>query len=195
MIGTDRGDGERDPLLEVLGEPVSLYMSIVDLRVKVDKREKESPGFKYNDWELKGACVRVEVGPRDLENNSAVLARRDTGEKSTAGLDEAPAAIRATLNAMQVSLYEKALAFRESQTQRVDDWATFEKVFEGEGGAGFVLAHWDGTTETENTISDRTKATIRCIPLVPLDADDAKPGKCVFSGKESKQRVVFAKAY
>jgi prolyl-tRNA synthetase len=164
-------------------------------RVKVDKREKESPGFKYNDWELKGACVRVEVGPRDLENNSVVIARRDSGEKATVGLDQANEAIRSSLDSMQKAMYEKALAFRESQTQRVDDWASFEKVFEGEGGAGFVLAHWDGSGETEKAIAEKTKATIRNIPLIPLDSEDAKPGKCVLTGKESRQRVLFAKAY
>ena len=175
----------------------TMAQSLIDdgLRVWVDKREKESPGFKFNDWELKGACVRVELGPRDLENQSVVIARRDTGEKSTVGFDMAADAIRAALDGMQKGLYEKAVAFREASTQRVDDWATFEKVFAGEGGAGFVLAHWDGTAETEKAIAERTKATIRCIPIKPLDPEDAKPGKCVLTGKESPHRVVFAKAY
>lgn len=165
------------------------------IRTKIDDREKESPGFKFNDWELKGACVRVEVGPKDLEAGTCVLARRDTGEKSTVSLAEAAGSVLESLSAMQTGLYERALAFREANTHRVDTWEEFERLFEGEGGPGFVLAHWDGTSETENLISEKTKATIRCILLEPLHPDDAKPGKCILTGKPSKQRVVFAKAY
>jgi prolyl-tRNA synthetase len=165
------------------------------IRVKVDKRERESPGFKYNYWEMKGACLRVEVGPRDLDSQSVVVARRDTGEKTTVPLDDAEMFIKAQLEQMQKDLYAKALAFREANTHRVDTWTEFEKAFDGEGGGGFVLAHWDGTGETEEEISNRTKATIRCIPSTPLDPEDAKPGQCVLTGKSSAQRVVFAKAY
>ena len=99
------------------------------------------------------------------------------------------------MDSIQSGMLAKARAFREENTIRVDDWDTFEKKFSGEGGAGFVLAHWDGTTETEKAISDRTKATIRCIPIPPLDPTDAEPGVCVMTGKPSKGRVVFAKAY
>ncbi len=165
------------------------------LRVKVDKREKESPGFKFNDWELKGACLRVEIGPRDLESNSCVLARRNTGEKSTVALADLAQAVTAALDDMQVNMYNRAKAFREANTQRVDTWEEFQKVFEGEGGAGFVLAHWDGTAETEEAISQATKATIRCILREPLDPKDDEPGQCVMTGKPSARRVVFAKAY
>ncbi|MBI5708662.1 MAG: proline--tRNA ligase [Armatimonadetes bacterium] len=165
------------------------------VRVKVDKRANESPGFKYNDWELKGACLRVEVGPRDLDSGTVVVARRDTGEKATVPSGELVQYVLSALSDIQSSLFRKALALREANTHRIDDWASFEKHFEGEGGSGFVLAHWDGTTETELAISEKTKATIRCIPFEPLHPDDAKPGKCILTGKESKQRVVFAKAY
>ena len=165
------------------------------IRVKVDKRDKESPGFKYNDWELKGACIRVELGPRDLESHSCIIARRDTGEKTTLKLQETPEQVPHLLGLMQENLYAKALELRNQNTFRVETWAEFEKIFGGEGGAGFVLAHWDGTTETELEISARTKATIRCIPLKPFHPSDAEPGKCVLTGKPSKQRVVFAKAY
>jgi prolyl-tRNA synthetase len=166
------------------------------IRVKVDKRDKESPGFKYNDWEMKGACVRVEIGPRDLENGQCVVCRRDTGEKVTIGLgDNTASEIIALLTLIQQSLFDRALAFRETHTHRVDTWEEFEKLFSGEGAPGFVLAHWDGTADTENKISEKTKATIRCIPLEPLHPDDNKPGVCVLTGKPSKQRVVFAKAY
>jgi prolyl-tRNA synthetase len=165
------------------------------IRVKVDNREKESPGFKYNDWELKGACLRVELGPRDLESNSCVIARRDTGDKATIALDQAAAFLVQGLGDMQSGMFAKALELRENNMFRADTWEEFEKIFAGEGGAGFVLAHWDGTTETELAIADKTKATIRCIPLKPFDPADNEPGKCVLTGKPSKQRVVFAKAY
>ncbi len=167
------------------------------VRVKVDKREKESPGFKYNDWEMHGACVRVEIGPRDLDGGTCVLAQRDTGEKFTVPFDEVSTTeeIHKLLTAMQAGLFEKALALRDANTHRVDTWDEFKAAFAGEGGGGFVVAHWDGTTETEDKIADETKATIRCIPLVPLLASDNEPGVCVFSGKPSAQRVIFAKAY
>jgi prolyl-tRNA synthetase len=169
------------------------------VRVKVDKREKESPGFKYNYWELRGACVRVEIGPRDLEANQCVIARRDTGEKLSAPLSSESGntalLIAGMLTDIQHDLFQKALAMREGNTNRVDTWEEFEGAFMGEGGAGFVVAHWDGTTETEKEIAERTKATIRCIPLSPLDPSDALPGTCVLTGKPSPRRVVFAKAY
>ncbi len=165
------------------------------LRVKVDKREKESPGFKFNDWELKGACVRVEIGPRDLEAGQCVVVRRDEGEKKTAPLEELTDVVHAELSAMQAALFDRALAMREANTHRVDTWDEFKAAFAGEGGGGFVLAHWDGTRETEQRINEETKATIRCIPRVPLAAGDVEPGACVLTGHPSERRVVFAKAY
>jgi prolyl-tRNA synthetase len=166
-----------------------------NMRVRVDKRAKESPGFKFNDWEMKGACLRVEIGPRDLDAQSVLVARRDTGAKQTVPLADFETTVASELEAMQDALYEKALAFREANTHRVDDWAAFERAFAGEGGGGFVLAHWDGTSETEHAIAEKTKATIRAIPLEPLQPEDGKPGKCVLTGKPSERRVVFAKAY
>lgn len=165
------------------------------VRVTVDKREKESPGFKFNDWELKGACVRVEIGPRDLESGSCVLVRRDEGEKATVALGDAANAIVSLLGLAQSELLAKALEFRNANTRRIDTWDAFEAAFAGEEAPGFVLAHWDGTKETEVQIAERTKATIRCIPIPPLDPEDVKPGACVLTGKPSEQRVVFAKAY
>ncbi|HVL38485.1 MAG TPA: proline--tRNA ligase [Fimbriimonadaceae bacterium] len=168
------------------GEPV---------RVVVDKREKESPGFKFNDWELKGACIRIEIGPRDLESGTCVVVPRDSGVKGTATLASAAPDVVAALGQMQKDLYQRALAFREANTARVDSWADFEAAFAGEGGGGFVLAHWDGTTETEQRISEQTKATIRVIPLRQLSPEDAEAGACVLTGRPSARRVVFAKAY
>jgi prolyl-tRNA synthetase len=165
------------------------------IRVKVDKREKESPGFKFNEWELKGACVRIELGPRDLDGGICVVSRRDVGEKVDVSLDNAVQYVQEQLSGMQKGLLETARVRREAATQRVDTWAEFLEVFKGEGGAGFVVAHWDGTQETEDAIAEATKATIRCIPIPPLDPADEEPGVCVYSGRPSERRVVFAKAY
>jgi len=164
------------------------------IRTKVDKREKESPGFKFNDWELKGACIRIEIGPKDLESESCMMAIRDTGEKVSVPLGEILERIPGELDAMQRRLYAKAQEFQKAQTRRVDSWEEFEKAFEGEGGAGLVLAHWDGTAETEAEIAELTKATIRCLTFEP-DPEDLQPGTCVRSGKPSARRVIFAKAY
>jgi prolyl-tRNA synthetase len=184
--------GAAKSLVDQLGE---LSYARQDLRVHMDDREKESPGFKFNHWEMRGVCVRIEIGPRDLETGSCVVARRDTGDKQTLSLDGLAPKLVDLLEEIQKDMYNRALAFREENTHRVDTWNEFEKIFEGEGGGGFVLAHWDGTTETEEAISDKTKATIRCIPLEPLHPDDDKPGTCILTGKPSARRVVFAKAY
>ncbi|MBI1755923.1 MAG: proline--tRNA ligase [Fimbriimonas ginsengisoli] len=166
------------------------------MRVHVDKRDKESPGFKFNDWELKGACLRVELGPRDLEAGTCVIARRDTGDKTTEPLAPGlPAKLASLLGEIQDGLLRRATEMRETNTRRVDTWAEFEELFSGEKAPGLVVAHWDGTSETENEIAERTRATIRCIPLKGLQPEDDQPGKCVLSGKPSQRRVVFAKAY
>lgn len=165
------------------------------VRVKVDERSKDGPGFKAKDWDMKGVCVRIDVGGRELEAGELGIARRDIEEKQTVALDKVVDTCIEFLDAMQKDLFEKALAFREANTFRVDTWDEFAKAFEGEGGGGFVLAHWDGTRETEDKISNLTKATIRCIPLTPLLPADGEPGKCVLTGAPSQQRVVFAKAY
>lgn len=166
------------------------------IRVEIDKREKESPGFKYNYWELRGACIRVEIGPRDLESSTCVVARRDNGEKATVPLGEnlAPT-IASMLIDIQQSLFSQALDRQRAATRRVDTWDEFLAAFDGDGAPGFVLAHWDGTSETEEKISEATKATLRCIPLTALDPSDELPGTCVMTGKPSHRRVLFAKAY
>jgi prolyl-tRNA synthetase len=176
-------------------EPLLRSLNAQGIRTKLDDAQHHSPGWKYNHWELRGVPVRIEVGPRDLDAGSVVLARRDTAEKATVLLDDVVSSVEAMLDAAQKDIYQKALAFREANTRRVDTWAEFQEIFAGEGGAGFVVAHWDGTQETEDAISDATKATIRCIPLVPLHPSDEEPGVCVFSGKPSARRVVFARAY
>lgn len=189
------GKPDQRPVVFEAADRLAGSLRDVGVRVHVDKREKESPGFKFNDWEMKGACLRIELGPRDLEAGTCLLVRRDQGEKMPCALGEAPARVNAELAAMQQALFDQALALRESNTHRVDTWAEFEERLSGERGAGLLLAHWDGTSETEERISDLTKATIRCIPLTPLAPGDDEPGRCVLTGEPSPRRVVFAKAY
>jgi prolyl-tRNA synthetase len=165
------------------------------LRVRVDTRDNLTPGFKFNDWELKGACLRIELGPRDLDAEQAVLARRDSGEKSSVGFSLLTDAVTAALTAMHADLFARAREFRTQNTRRVDSWEEFLEAFAGEGGGGFVLAHWDGSQEAEDKVKAETKATLRCVPLSPLDPEDESPGRCVATGRPSPRRVVFAKAY
>lgn len=192
-------DADRPRVMEeanrIAGELRGLRWKDEKVRVHVDTRENLSPGFKFNDWELKGACIRIELGPRDIDNQACPVSRRDAEGKEIVGFDQLGNKVLDYLESAQNNLLQIATERREKMTQRVDTWDEFAKVFEGEGGSGFVIAHWDGTQETEDKIAEITKATIRCIPLQPLHPDDAKPGTCVFSGKPSKQRVIFAKAY
>lgn len=158
------------------------------LRVKFDDRDTQKPGFKFAEWEMKGVPVRLAAGPRDVENKTVELARRDTMEKmeiSENGMEEK---ITALLEEIQENIYQKALKYRKDNTVRVDTWDDFKKNIEN---GKFVYAHWDGTTETELKIKEETKATLRCIPL----DDDMEDGIDVYSGKPSKRRVIFAKAY
>lgn len=194
IVPMGRDDATRERTVGA-SEILAADLKKLGLRVKIDLREKESPGFKYNYWEMRGVPIRVELGPRDLEAGTCVLARRDTGEKSTASLTEAAATCSAMLDEIQSALFTKALAMREANTHRPDKWAEFEALCEGEGGIGVVVAHWDGTQETEDLISQKTKATIRCIPLQPLAPSDAEPGACILTGKPSNQRVIFGRAY
>ena len=158
------------------------------ISVKYDGRDTQKPGWKFNEYEFKGVPVRIAIGPRDLENNTVEIARRDTLEKENLTADNLGIKIENLLEQIQKNLYQKALNFRENNTFKVDTWDEFlEKIEEG----GFLLAHWDGTSETEEKIKELTKATIRTIPLNAPHEE----GKCVYSGKPSHRRVVFARAY
>jgi len=159
------------------------------ISVKLDDRDTLRPGAKFAHYELQGVPIRIAIGPKDLENGTVELARRDNLEKKIINLDVLTPTVEETLNAIQTSLYKKALDFRTEHTTQVDDFETFKSVLEETGG--FISAHWDGTIETEAKIKELTKATIRCIPM-----DNKKEeGVCVYSGKPSKERVLFAKAY
>ncbi|MCZ8355977.1 MAG: proline--tRNA ligase [Cyclobacteriaceae bacterium] len=157
--------------------------------VKYDNRDTQKPGFKFAEWELKGVPVRIAIGPRDLENGTVEVARRDTKSKQVIALAELEQSIPALLDDIQQNIYNRALTFRTNNTTAVNTYEEFKKVLAEKGG--FVSAHWDGTPETEQKIKEETKATIRCIPL---DAKEEE-GKCIYSGQPSKRRVLFAQAY
>ncbi len=160
-----------------------------DISVKFDDRDTNSPGWKFAEYEMKGVPLRLAIGPRDLENGTVEVARRDTREKETKNLENIADHILTTLDNIQANIYQKALDFRTQNTSVADSYDDFKALLDDKGG--FVMAHWDGTAETEEKIKEETKATIRCIPL------DFQPGegKCIYSGKPSQGRVVFARAY
>ncbi len=158
------------------------------ISVKYDDRDSQKPGWKFTEYEFKGVPVRIAVGPRDLEEGTAEVCRRDTLEKSVHAMDDLAKFIPALLDKIQRNLFERALKHREDNTIKVDTWEEFkEKIEQGK----FILAHWDGTSETEQKIKDETKATIRALSL-DLPAEE---GKCIYSGQPSHRRVIFAKAY
>lgn len=159
------------------------------ITVKYDDRDTFKPGWKFNEYEFKGVPVRLAIGPRDLENGTVEVARRDTLEKSSYQLTDIGNKIDHLLLNIQENLFQKALTFRENNTYKADTWAEFNEILDSTGG--FVLAHWDGTSETEQKIKEETKATIR---LIPFDSQP-EPGKCIYSGNPSERRVVFARAY
>jgi prolyl-tRNA synthetase len=179
-------------VLEAINEKVKPLVDSLrakGISVKYDNRDTHKPGFKFNEYELKGVPVRLAVGPRDLENGTYELARRDTLEKEVVAADDVVDRISQLLEEMQQNLFDKAAAYRDSRITEVNDYEEFKKVLETKGG--FIAAHWDGTAETEDRIKEETKATIRCIPL---DADEEE-GSCVLTGNPSQRRVLFAKAY
>jgi prolyl-tRNA synthetase len=160
-----------------------------NISVKFDNRDTHKPGFKFAEHELKGVPVRIAVGPRDMENQTVEVARRDTKEKSIYQAADIDVKTEHLLSQIQDNIYKKALDFRENNTYKADTFEEFKEIIENKGG--FVYAHWDGTHETEKKIKELTKATIRCIPL------NAQPesGKCILTGKPSSRRVLFAQAY
>jgi prolyl-tRNA synthetase len=159
------------------------------ISVKYDDRDNNKPGWKFADYELKGVPVRIAIGPRDIENSTVEVARRDTLEKKTIPIDGLEAYITGLLNDIQKNIYFKASEFRKANTFSVDKWDDFVNILDNQGG--FIMAHWDGTAETEEKIKEETKATIRCIPF---DSPEDE-GKCIYSGKPSKRRVLFARSY
>jgi prolyl-tRNA synthetase len=182
-----------DEQLEAISEKVNGIQKALKAQgvsVKFDNRDTFKPGFKFAEWELKGVPLRFSMGPRDLEDNSVEIARRDTKEKELFDLSgDLTAKVVGLLDDIQKNIYNKAFEFRKGKTTKVDSYEEFKKVLDNE--AGFVSAHWDGTAETEDKIKEETKATIRCIPI---DAEE-EVGICIYSGKPSNKRALFARAY
>jgi prolyl-tRNA synthetase len=170
-------------------EKVMKELKALGLTVKFDNRDTQKPGFKFAEWELKGVPVRLAIGPRDIENGTVEVARRDTKEKQVVKLVDVTSVVPKLLDEIQENIYKRALKFRSEMITRADSYDDFKKILDDKGG--FVLAHWDGTPESEAAIKDETKATIRCIPLDAV----VEAGKCIYSGKPSSQRVLFARAY
>jgi prolyl-tRNA synthetase len=183
-----KNDGER---IQVSEKAIQIKKILEDknITVKFDDRDTQKPGWKFAEYELKGVPVRIAIGPKDVANNTIEIARRDTREKKLYPADQVSGIVEKLLIDIQSDLFKKALKFREESTLKVDNYDNFKKILDEKGG--FVYAHWDGTTETENKIKEETKATIRCIPF----DQEKEDGKCIYSGKPSKGRVIFAKAY
>ena len=171
------------------GQEIAQLLRQKGIRVKLDARDTHKPGWKFNEYELKGVPIRIALGPKDLENNTIEVARRDTLSKELISQAEAVDYIVTLLDTIQENLFQKAMEMRVSLTHEAEDYEQFKRILEEKGG--FVWAHWDGTTETEERIKAETKATIRCIPL----DGPVTPGKCILTGKNSSRKVLFARAY
>ncbi len=183
-----KGPEQLEAISEKVG-PLIKELRKKGISVKYDDRDTHKPGFKFNEYELKGVPVRLAIGQRDLDNGTLEIARRDTMSKETILMEAVVEKIEFLLEDIQKNIYEKAAAFRDSHITKVDSYDEFKKVLEGKGG--FIAAHWDGTTATEDKIKDETKATIRCIPF----HSENEPGSCMITGTPSVRRVLFAKAY
>jgi len=182
-------DAEATKKVEAKANELVSQLRAKGIRVKFDNDDSKRPGWKFAEYELRGVPVRIALGARDLENNQAEVARRDTKEKAAYALDNLVENVVKLLDEIQQNMYNKALIYRNEHTTRVESWDEFVTVLNEK--TGFVSAHWDGTAETEEKIKEMTKATIRCIPLDNIKEE----GNCVLTGKPSTQLVLFAKAY
>ncbi len=189
MVPIYKSDEERNLVLDKMYE-VKKALEAKGHSVEVDDRDNLRPGFKFAEWELKGVPVRLAMGPRDIANGTVEVARRDTLEKITEPLEGLDERIIGLLDDIQKSIYQRAFDFRAANVRKVDTWEEFKEEIEK---GGFLLCHWDGTAETEAKIQEETKATIRCIPVDSFVCEEE--GKCVYSGKPSHRRVIFARSY
>lgn len=183
-----KGDDSK-PGIDARAQAIVKELKALGISVKYDDNDNARPGWKFSEYELKGVPVRVTLGARDIENNVAEVARRDTNEKSSLSLDGLGNSIKDLLDEIQQNMFNKALVFRNENIRQANSWQEFVELLDNKGG--FIAAHWDGTSETEEKIKEETKATIRCIPL----NNPQENGVCIFSGKPSAQRVLFARAY
>ena len=188
LIPIYKGEEQMRQIVERL-RTIAEELKSKGLSVKIDDRDNVRSGFKFAEYELKGVPVRLALGPRDLENGTIELVRRDTLEKETVPQEGLTDRVASLMDEIQQNIFRKALDYRNSMITKVDTWDEFVDVLENKGG--FISAHWDGTVETEVAIKDATKATIRCIPMDAVEEE----GKCVFSGKPSHRRVLFARSY
>ena len=180
---------EKKQEIDAKGKEIMAQLKNLGVSVKYDDNDNTRPGWKFAEYELKGVPVRLALGARDLEKNVIEVARRDTKEKKSVYMDGIAEYVDGLLNEIQLAMFNKAKAYRDEHITKANDWNEFEKLLDEKGG--FISAHWDGTAETEAAIKEKTKATIRCIPL----NNPQENGKCILTGKPSKQRVLFARAY
>jgi len=183
-----KGD-DQYAMMKEAGEKIKKELENAGISVKFDDRDTQKPGWKFAEYELKGVPVRIALGARDLENGTIEIARRDTLEKNTYPAENVAQLVKDLLDDIQANIYKKAYDYRKEHTFKADTWDEFIDILDNKGG--FVLAHWDGTTETEVAIKEKTKATIRCIPI----DNPQEEGKCILTGKPSTQRVLFARSY
>ncbi len=183
-----KGD-EQKTLIDAKAKEIISQLKNMGIRVKYDDNDNNRPGWKFAEYEMKGVPVRLALGARDLEKNVVEVARRDTKEKKVVGLDGIAQYVDGLLGEIQKNMFNKAKNFQEEHITIADNWDEFEKLLDEKGG--FISAHWDGTAETEEAIKEKTKATIRCIPL----KNKQETGQCILTGKPSIQRVLFARAY
>ena len=183
-----KGD-ERKELLDARGKELAAALKKAGIRVKFDNNDNNRPGWKFAEYEKKGVPVRLALGLRDLDNHTVEVARRDTKDKTSFPAEGLIERIVLLLQDIQESMYQKALRFRDAHITKADEWDEFVRLLDEKGG--FISAHWDGTPETEEAIKEKLKATIRCIPL----NNPPENGKCILTGKPSKERVLFARAY
>jgi len=189
LVPIYKSDDEFSAVVSKMKE-IAAALNAKGISTKIDERDTVRPGFKFAEWELKGVPVRIAMGPRDLSEGTVELARRDTLTKETLPIAGIEDHIVKLLSEIQKNIYDKACAFREANVRKVDSWEEFKtEIVKG----GFLLCHWDGTVETEEKIKDETKATIRCIPIDTYNNEEE--GKCIYSGRPSKGRVVFAISY
>lgn len=188
MIPIYKNEKEFDQITAKLRE-IKADLESKGIEVKLDDRDTQKPGWKFAEYEFKGVPIRLAMGPRDFENDNIEVTRRDTSEKEILSQKDIVNKIDHLLQNIQQNLYQKAVDYREEKSHQADSYDEFKKILSEKGG--FIYAHWDGTAETEEKIKKETKATIRCIPFLL----SPKSGKCMITGKESKQKVIFAKAY
>lgn len=183
-----KGD-EQKALIGTKADAIIKELKALGIRVKYDDNENTRPGWKFAEYEMKGVPVRLALGARDMEKNEIEVARRDTKEKRVVSLDGIAQYVESLLKDIQQYMYNKALLYRDEHITKADSWDEFVKLLDEKGG--FISAHWDGTGETEDAIKEKTKATIRCIPL----NNEAEAGRCILTGNPSTHRVLFARAY